>query len=144
MDNERFKFRGKTIDSGEWVYGNLLMSELNTLDECNCYIAIPFANEAQNIVKEVHQKTVGQCTVLKDKHGKLIYEGDVCRVWGHPQLHQTFDWNALVVWQELNASFKFEKIIPTNVRWDIGVNTCEIIGDKFSNPELLNPSLKEG
>lgn len=66
------KFRGKRLDNGEWIEGDLL----RMLD--HWFI---FPNPAPEGIDKyaVDPATVGEFTGLKDKNGKEIYEGDVIR-----------------------------------------------------------------
>lgn len=63
---DRYLFRGKRTDSGEWVYGllgryNADYENANIIDEFECLVP-------------VKTKTVGQYTGLTDKNGKKIFE----------------------------------------------------------------------
>lgn len=73
-----------------------------------------------------------QCTGLKDNNGKLIYEGDVVRIFHVSGTMQGKLFTDVVEWNELRCRFDTEKY---------GVfdedDTYEVIGNIYQNPELL-------
>ena len=71
MEN-RYLCRGKRIDNGECVEGDLVHSVYKINDVC----VGQYGNEVG--MHEVDPLTICQCTGLKDKNGKLIFEKQGC------------------------------------------------------------------
>ena len=148
----RYLYRGKRIDNREWVEGFLFM--VNDVP----YI-LPHHNTGQsihadNLLKtavEVLEDTICQCTGLKDKNGKLIWENDIV------SFEDTGEEG-----YEYKEGFDFvnkAKVEFAEGRWSLtdfvsdnsGVmdemydhaefmefwQYCEVIGNMIDNPELL-------
>lgn len=84
-------FRGKRLDNGEWIEGSLVISRIEIptksfdsyrIQQTTCGLDEDgFADYMSGYDEEVDPDTVGECTGLTDKNGKLIFEGDI--VEGH-------------------------------------------------------------
>ena len=137
---DRYLFKAKRVDNGEWVIGNLITNVFFRLGQSIPYILCPDKAEYDcfedftegNGIFEVRPDAICQCTGLKDKNGKLIWEKDVvrCEVG-----------TAEVIWDKSEWRTKWLK----NGLWrkDLHYWTvensegAEVIGNIFDNPELL-------
>lgn len=68
--NDRYLFRAKRIDNGEFVEGLL------TIMFGQFHIINP---DDENTAYPIDESTICQCTGIKDKNGKLIWENDVVK-----------------------------------------------------------------
>jgi len=68
------EFRGKRIDVGEWVYGNLCLNILGNLG-----IQEIVGSHKFKLFREITPETVGQYIGLKDKNRVKIYVGDIVK-----------------------------------------------------------------
>ena len=120
-------FRGKRIDNGEWVYGQLWVNRTGTRETTHIFLD-------DGDMEEVEVSTVGQYTGLKDKNGVKIFEGDV--------LHWDSHWGWYVGYE--NGAFRR---MPLNyiqrMNWEHypleqeGLETWEVIGNIHDKPEAM-------
>lgn len=156
--NDRYLYRAKRIDSGEWVegylfddglpipkrifVGGLIIGKYNgTADDKWNINGIDF--------DEIDPSTICQRTGLKDKNGKLIWENDIVRF--------QFD-NDDCPFPNKNTKKRVGKVFFSDFRasWSIAMgrkgskalnndlfkyvqngNRVEVIGNIFDNPGLL-------
>ena len=129
------RFRGKRIDTGEWVYGYYCYNPLTkkghiySFDVERCY------------VYEVKPKTVGQYTGAKDKREREMYEGDIAvATYGkHYNEPQGLTRVCKVIYDTKTCSFRMavdnSKVLVSF--GDSRSKDIEVIGNIFDNKELL-------
>lgn len=74
----RIKFRGKRLDNGEWVHGNLRYGEERSDSYVPTYIT---GMNSDTWEIEVDPETVCKFTGVLDRSGREIYEGDVLKCY---------------------------------------------------------------
>ena len=149
------KFRGKSIDTGEWVYGDLLQFFLNGEPVKTNFSILQFdyiktsetTYETQPI--GVLYDSIGQFTGLFDKNGKEIYEGDIVSKTtknGYPdnRVGEIVFRNGLFGIKNEGCYGLPASILVSESNWVDGnasgtsIYEYEIIGNVYDNPELLN------
>lgn len=132
---DRYLFKAKRLDNEEWVQGYLYGIWEKR------YILWGMTNDVPNMI-EVDPSTICQCTGLKDKNGKLIWENDICdRKEEYPEIvkYNNGDWT-------LDYSYlkgKESGYCYCNLGFYVLERKCvEVIGNIFDNPELLESEEK--
>lgn len=111
------KFRGKRLDNGEWVYGDL-----------HIRTALIHIHPDLGGKVFIDPDTVGQFTGLLDKNGREIYEGDIYR-FDHPDSINEVSYS-------MGGGFAGFDFSPAFTDWNQLTN-IEVIGNIHDNPELL-------
>lgn len=120
------KFRGKRIDTGEWVYGDLWRLYYSG-SSVSWVIRDGHGNMEDH---EVDPETVGQFIGLHDRNGKEIYEGNVCS-WKYGFISGVSEVRFFDGAFRLHGyPFDEHNLIATGER-------LEVIGNIHENPELL-------
>ena len=146
---DRYLYKAKRKDNGEWVVGSYINGGF-----------IIKTNHTECV--DIFENTICQCTGLKDKNGKLIWENDILNFLGHKGIIKYecgsfgIAYKNIIDWEEIQSNIMrvtgCENILYAcendnyislwEIYWnfndeDNSVNTVEVIGNIFDNPELL-------
>lgn len=139
---DRYLFKAKRADNGEWVQGYYAKG-LDVFTDCEeAHIIFEpntmfYSSGETDGWYKVDPTTICQCTGLKDKNGNMIWENDICdRKEQYPEIvkYCNGDWT-------LDYSYVSNKKSGANY-CNLGFYTeerkcVEVIGNIFDNPELL-------
>lgn len=121
------KFRGKRVNDGQWVYGDLEtrptleVAAIHQYDENGIY-------DCQDYVDK---DTIGQFTGLHDKNGKEIYEGDILL---HNGNRRTVEWKYGTFGLSMHKNgFPFQAFYELPVP----IVDSTVVGNVHDNPELM-------
>ena len=138
------KFRGKRIDIGEWVYGDLIHRQMWWEAVLIIRVQDGVHDDGFDAYEEyeVIPETVGQYTGLKDKHGVEIYEGDVVAFEDSDGGYEYQDLvmnTGIVEYGELRFYFTNRVAVEMGDFYikDGRCDDIEVIGNIYENPELM-------
>ena len=127
--NNRYLYRAKRNDNGEWEEGYLFRVSEN-------HPPFIMLSDRYGESHEVDPSTICQCTGLKDKNGKLIWENDIMvahidDVFPEDETYTRVLWHNNGFCTNENHSIDIEPID------EFDKIHFEVCGNIFDNPELL-------
>lgn len=132
--NRELKFRGLSLN-GEWRIGYVSVIKVkmpNQPPEPGSYIS---NSVGRPFAYAVRPETVGQYTGLKDRNGKEIYEGDIVTpTYEVKPVEVRFETSEVASCGCCYQSFDGSGFMAKGV----DLSDCEVIGNIYGNPELLN------
>lgn len=145
---DRYLFRGKRTDNGEWVQGCLITDET---EDSKRFIGYVIGTDEDGIphdldVVQVDPSTICKCAGLKDDDETLIFKNDVLSL--KDEIGK-YEWKAVVKFGNPNGEYNWGwQLVPITecdankdilmwVETGMGYMYCEVIGNIFDNPELL-------
>lgn len=130
--NDRYLFRAKhSLESKKWYIGNLV-------EEPDGLYLRDNKNDIMVYIQD--QSTICQCTGLKDKNGKLIWENDVVEMYDR---NTDYRWRAVVTFGNPNGEYTWgwqlknigecetNKDILCWIDMEESGAFCEVIGNIF-------------
>lgn len=123
------KFRGKDVDTNQWVYGSLMVYNKH-------HPTITWVDDTEPVEKKhtcvVYPDSVGEYTGLRDKNGQELYEGDVVLQQGYNgkkmPMAVRFENGAFIVGYHKGSSTRKTPMLVSS--------KCEVIDNVFDNPKL--------
>lgn len=133
---DRYLYKAKRLDNGEWVTGSLLTCEDGTCKIATSLLEVKTNGPILVCAYDVDRDTVCQCTGLKDRNGKLIWENDIAK----DEKGNFYK----AIWQNNYYQFSWacvkSDVFLIGAKWDLWSfksYEIEVIGNIFDNPELL-------
>ena len=130
---DRYLFKAKRIDNGEWVQGYLVYDNRDKL--YRIIMDIQYSTGTcitTDNAPRVGSSTICQCTGLKDKNGKLIWENEIikCKFGIAVAVWDKSEWRIKCVKDNIWRKDLHYWVVEDNQR-------TEVVGNIFDNPELL-------
>lgn len=135
-ENNRYLFKAKRKDNGEWAEGyyqqrkDCFGNDEHLIFRCENYHTWEYV--------EVDSTTICQCTGLRDKNGNLIWENDIVTYTDELVNKVKID---KIGWNETHAAFTRLHKSQMGLQYlyinESIAKKCEVIGNIFDNPELL-------
>lgn len=130
-----YKFRGKRVDNGRWVYGDKYTDQVFKAGE-SC-VDVTIIRDDCHEDHEVRPASIGMWTGLGD-----IHQHDIVLVpWYSEAKRKTCYYKAVVKW--LHSGFQCSAVedVDGETPWDVWLwqdaDMPEIVGNTTDNPQLL-------
>lgn len=139
--NREILFRGKSLDTGEWVEGYLVKKIDPIYNDIETYYILNQKRDKFGVLEplvtwtKVNAETIGQFTGLTDMNGVKIFEGDILK----GQLDGEYPEDLTIVkvlWRHTGWSIKQEGFDCEPLEKSDGY-LFEVVGNIHDNPEML-------
>lgn len=121
-------YRGKSMETGEWVQGYLF----RIWDYA--YILWGEVNGVPDMM-EIDPQTICKCIGKTDQNGSNIFEKDICKI--HSASIDEEDGLFIVEWNSDSAKFELSgRSLVVDFESYNGYE-CEVVGNVYDNPELV-------
>ena len=132
---DRYLFKAKRLDNGEWVKGALVYDDMDKLYRIITEIDYSTGTcITTDKAPRVDASTICQCTGLKDKNGNLIWENDIVNCLAEEGC-------GYIGWNEDEAGFYFNVLLEDGGFEEEPVydyqDCMEVVENTFDNMELL-------
>lgn len=144
---DRYLFKAKRVDNGEWVQGALIYDDRDKLYRIITEIDYSTGTcLTTDNAPRVDISTICQCTGLKDKNGKLIWENDIvkdlfsasCAPIKYGGYQSCFDSTKVEhIGFYVDWFGRYSKRYRKDLGYWINMVYAEVVGNAFDNPELL-------
>lgn len=143
---DRYLFKAKRIDNEEWATGSYVYAFTPGRGHVVGIMgSVHFIVEENGNIVPINEDTLCQCTGLKDKNGKLIWENDIIKTFDDGEewcLSKIIfaDTSLGCGWKttDIKSLSKYNNNLFKEVSFgSIDSESVEIIGNMFDNKELL-------
>ena len=144
---DRYLFKAKRLDWREfpekeqWIIGYYVLG-FDEYEQPVHLIFEPtsmfFSHGETDGWSEIDPSTICQCTGLKDRNGRLIWENDIVAYWDAYSTENgqaEMDGIGKVVWDDETISFQVTNRLSAE-SYEV-LDECSVIGNVFDNKELL-------
>lgn len=137
---DRYLFKAKRVDNGEWVKGALVYDDRDKLYRIITEIDYSTGTcLTTDNAPRVDKSTICQCTGLKYKNGKLIWENDIVNC-------TDAECYGYISWNESEAGFYFNVLLEGGGFDEEHIydyqDCMEVVGNIFDNKDLLESEEK--
>ena len=151
--NNRYICKAKRKDNNEWIEGVAIFADNKAFILNNAKVEFIKGfnkNRLIFVLVEVIPETVGQCTTLTDKNGKLIFTGDILHIktgkgWTCPVGTDIYYKVVFTGFNEqCNECTEYIGFMADNIydneysiQYLVRAYGAEVVGHVYDNPELL-------